>query len=74
MTTQHSSCSANCLQCDAPYHSHLTKFLQIVCQSGCVNLIDSHASLQSSHNCKLNNVAWVVELAYLRVIVKCEVC
>ena len=23
-------------------------FLQIICQSGCANLIDSHASLQSS--------------------------
>ena len=37
-----------------------------------MNLIDSHASLQSSHSCQLNTVAWVVELTYLRVIVKCE--
>ena len=47
-------------------------FLQIVHQSGCVNLIDNHASLQSSHSCKLKIVAWVVELTYLHVIVKCE--
>ncbi|XP_068743753.1 chymotrypsinogen A-like isoform X2 [Montipora capricornis] len=30
-----------CSPCDAPYRG----------QSGCVNLIDSHASLQSSHSC-----------------------
>ena len=57
-----------------PYRAHLTKFffLQIVRQLGCVNLIDSHASLQSSHSCKLNTVAWVVELTNLHVVVKCE--
>ena len=59
------------LQCDAPYRGHQS-LLQIVRQSGCVNLIDNHASLQSSHSCKLNIVAWVVELTYLHVIVKCE--
>ena len=37
-----------------------------------MNLIDSHGSLQSSHSCKLNTVAWVVELTYFLVIVKCE--
>ena len=37
-----------------------------------MNLIDSHASLQSSHSCKLNTVARVVELTYLHGIVKCE--
>ena len=37
-----------------------------------MNLFDCHASLKSSHSCKLNTVAWVVELAYLHVIVKCE--
>ena len=37
-----------------------------------MNLIDSHASLQSSHSCKLNTVAWVVVLTYLHVFVKCE--
>ena len=49
-------------------------FLQIIRQSGFANLIDSHASLQSSHGCtcKLNTVAWVVELTYLDVIVKFE--
>ena len=47
-------------------------FLQIVRQSGCVNLMHSHASLQSSHSYKLNTVAWVLELTYLHVIVKCE--
>ena len=47
-------------------------FLQIVSQSGCVNLIDSHAFLQSSHSCKLNTVVGVVELTYLHVVVKCE--
>ena len=35
-------------------------------------MIDSHASLQSWHSCKLNTVAWAVELTYLHVIVKCE--
>ena len=47
-------------------------FLQIVHQSGCVNLIDSDASLQSSHCCKLITIAWVFELMYLYVIFKCE--
>ena len=28
--------------------------------------------MQSSHSYKLNTVAWVVELTYLHVIVKCE--
>ena len=37
-----------------------------------MNLIDSHASLQSSHSCKLNTVACFVELTYLHVVVKCE--
>ena len=36
-----------------------------------MNLIDSHASLQSSHSCKLN-AAWVVGLTYLHVVVKCQ--
>ena len=40
-------------------------FLQIIRQSGCVNLIDSHASLQSSQRYKLNTVAWVVEFESL---------
>ena len=48
------------------------KVLPISCQSGCANLIDRHASLQSSHGCKLNTDAWVVELTYLHVVVKCE--
>ena len=35
--------------------------------------IDSHASLpQSSHGCKLNTAAWVVELPYLQVVVQPE--
>ena len=59
------------LQSDAPYRGHLS-FVQIVRQSGCVNLIDSHASLQSSRSCKLNTVAWVVGLTYLHVVVKCK--
>ena len=46
--------------------------LQIVRQSGCVNLIDSDASLQSSHCCNLITIAWVFELTYLYVIFKCE--
>ena len=37
-----------------------------------MNLIDSHPSLHSFHGCKLNTVAWVVELTYLHVVVKCE--
>ena len=57
-------------RCDAPYCGHLTKFF--IRQSGCANLTDSHACLQSSHGCKLNTVAWVVELTYLHVVVKCE--
>ena len=48
-------------------------FLQSVRQLGYVHLIDSHASLQSSHSCKLNTAAWVVDLMYLHVIVKCEI-
>ena len=56
----------------APYCSRLAKFLQIICQSGCANLIDSHASLQRLHGCTLNIVAWVVELTYLHVVLKCE--
>ena len=32
--------------------------------------ISSYASLQSSYGCK--TVAWVVELTYLQVVVKCE--
>ena len=36
------------------------------------DLIDSHASLQRSNGCKLNNVAWDVELTYLHIVVKCE--
>ena len=47
-------------------------FFQIIRHSGCANLIDSHASLQKSHGCKLNTVAWVVELTYFHVVVKCE--
>ena len=42
-------------------------FLKFVRQSGCANLIDSHASLQSSYGCKVNPVAWVVELTDLHV-------
>ena len=47
------------LQCDVPYRGPLKKFffLQIIRQSGCANLIDSHASVQSSHGCTLNTVA-----------------
>ena len=60
------------LQCDAPYRGHLTKFFTNYLTITLANLIDSHASLQSSHSCKLNTVAWVVELTYLHVVVKCE--
>ena len=35
-------------------------------------MIDSHTRLQSLHGCKLNAVAWVVELTYLHIVVKCE--
>ena len=37
-----------------------------------MNLIDSHPSLQTSHNCKLNFVAWVIEFMYLHLVVKCK--
>lgn len=46
--------------------------LQIIRQSGCVHLIDSDASLQSSQRYKLNTVAWVVDLTNLHVFVNCE--
>ena len=36
----------------------------IIRQSGYVNLIDSDATLQSLHFCKLNTITWVVELTY----------
>ena len=36
-----------------------------------MNLIDSHASCKIC-SCKLNTVAWVIELTYLDVIVECE--
>ena len=62
-----------CLQCDAPYRGHLTKFfLQIIRQSECENLIDSHACSQNSHGSRLNTVAWVADLTYLHVVVNCE--
>ena len=48
-------------------------FLQIIRQSGCENLIDSHACLQSSQGCKLNTVTWVVELTYLHIVVDVKV-
>ena len=48
------------------------KVLQIIRLSECPNLIDSHVSFQSSHGCRLNTVAWVVEVMYLHVVVKCE--
>ena len=48
-------------------------FLQITRQSGCENLIDSHACFQSSHGCKLNTVAWVVEFTYLHIVVDVKV-
>ena len=44
------------LQCAEPYHGHLTKCLQIIRQSGCENLIDSHICLLSWHGCKLSTV------------------
>ena len=47
-------------------------FLQIIRQSECANLNDSRASRETSYCCKLNTVAWVVELTYLHVVVTCE--
>ena len=46
----------------------------IIRQSGYVNLIDSHATLQSFHFCKLNTITWVVELIDVttRVVIKRE--
>ena len=38
----------------------------------CANLIESRASLQSSLGCKLNTVAWLVELTYVHVVLKRE--
>ena len=59
-------------QCGAPYRGHLAKFFTNGPPVRVCKLIDSHASLQSSYGCNLNTVAWVVELTYLHVIVKCE--
>ena len=61
-----------CLQCNAPCCGYLIKpffFLQIIRQPGCANLIESRASLQSLHGCKLNPLARVVELTYGHVVV-----
>ena len=41
---------------------------QIIRQSGCANLIESRSSLQSLQGCKLNTVAWVVELTCGHVV------
>ena len=57
---------------EGPYRGHLTKFLQIIHQSGCENLILSYACLQSLNGCRLNTIALVVELTYLHVVVKGE--
>ena len=54
------------------WHPNKVLFLQIIRQSGCANLIDSHVSLQSLNGCNWNTVAWVVELTFLHAIVKCE--
>ena len=42
--------------------------------TGCANLIESCAFSQSSHgcNCKLNAVAWLVEVTYGNVVFICE--
>ena len=63
-----------CLQSDAPCRGHLTKsfLLQIIRRPVCGNLSESRASLQSSHGCKLNTVAWLVELTYVHVVLKRE--
>ena len=49
-------------------------FLQIVRQSGCVSLIDSHASLQCSLSCKLEHrcIGCWVDIFTYTVVVKCE--
>ena len=60
------------LQCDAPYSGHLTKFLtnyppRRVCEfDGQSRLLAKFVRL------KLNTIAWVVELTYLHIVVKCE--
>ena len=63
-----------CLQCDAPCRGHLTKsfLLKIIRQPVCANLVESRASLQSSYGCKLNTVAWLVELTYVHVVLNRE--
>ena len=40
---------------EAPYNK--SSFLQIIRQSGCANLINSHVSLQSLNGCNWNTVA-----------------
>ena len=63
------------LQYVVPVCGHLNKFcyfLQIIRQSGCAHLINSHVTLQSLNDCNLNTVAWVVELTILHAIVKCK--
>ena len=63
-----------CLQCNAPCLGHLTKsfLLQIIRRPVCANLVESRDSLQSSHGCKLNTVAWLVELTHVHVVLKRE--
>ena len=63
-----------CLQCDAPCRGHLTKsfLLQIIRRPVCAKLVESRASLQSSHGCKLNTIAWLVELTNVHVVFKRE--
>ena len=46
--------------------------LQIIRRPVCANLVESRASLQSSHGCKLNTAAWLVELTYVHVVLKRE--
>ena len=49
-------------------------FIQIIHEPGCANFIESRALFQSSRgcNCKLNTVAWLVELKYGHVVFICE--
>ena len=47
-------------------------FYKLSAKAGCANLIDIHASLQSSNSCNLNAVALVVELTFSHVVVNCE--
>ena len=60
-----------CIWKDFPALASISSYFQCNTENmNMVYLIDSRASLQSLHSCKLNIIAWVVESIYLDVVVK----